>query len=61
MRLLASAPVDCEPLVALLPDQAPEACTVVAFVLLQLNVELPPLDTEVGFAVKETVGSGAET
>jgi hypothetical protein len=53
-----SAPVDCEPLVALLPDQPPDAVHAVAFVEVHANVELSPLDTELGFAVKLTVGDG---
>ena len=56
--MLLSAPVTCEPLIALLPDQPPEATQLVAFVLVQLNVEPPPLGTLVGFAVKDTVGAG---
>ncbi len=53
-----SAPVDCEPLVALLPVQAPEAVLLVAFVLLHVSIELLPLETAVGFAVRLTVGAG---
>lgn len=49
--------MDCEPLVALLPDHAPEAVQLVAFVLFQLNVELPPLVTEAGFAANVSVGA----
>jgi hypothetical protein len=51
-----SAPVDCVPLVALLPLQPPDAVQLVAFVLLQLNVELAPLAMEVGLTVSVTVG-----
>jgi hypothetical protein len=54
-----SAPVFCVPLVALVPPQPPEATHVVAFVELHVNVEAPPLTTEVGFAVNVTVGTGA--
>ena len=50
------APVDCIPLSAVLPDHEPEAVQLVAFVVLQVSVELLPLVTEVGFAVRETVG-----
>ena len=53
-----SAPVDCEPLVALVPDQAPEAVHEVALVVDQETVELPPLVTVLGLAVKLTVGAG---
>ncbi len=51
-------PVLCVPLVALLPPQPPEAAQEVALVELQVSVELPPLATEVGFAVSVTVGAG---
>ena len=53
-----SDPVDCEPLVDLLPLQAPEAEQLVASVLLQLRVELLPVLMELGFADKVTVGAG---
>ena len=53
-----SAPVDCEPLVALPPDQPPEAVQAVALVVDQLRVELLPLTMELGLAVKLTVGGG---
>jgi hypothetical protein len=56
-----SAPVDCEPLVASLPDQAPEAVQEVAWVADQLRVELLPLATVLGLAVKLTVGAGEVT
>jgi hypothetical protein len=52
-----SAPVDDEPLVALVPDQAPEAVQEVAFAADQLNVELAPLTTVLGLAVIVTVGA----
>jgi hypothetical protein len=51
-----SAPVDIEPLVASLPDQAPEAVQEVVFVETQARVELPPLVTVLGLAIKLTVG-----
>jgi hypothetical protein len=51
-------PVDCEPLVALEPVQAPEAVQAVAFVVDQLNVELLPLAMELGLAARLTVGAG---
>ena len=53
------APTDCNPLVASLPDQDPDATHAVAFVELQTSVELPPLVTEFGLAVRVTVGTGA--
>jgi hypothetical protein len=56
-----SAPVDAEPLIALVPVQAPEALHEVALVAVQLNVEALPLATVLGLAVKLTVGAGAET
>jgi hypothetical protein len=56
-----SAPVDCEPLVAKLPDQPPEAVQAVALVEDQVNVVLPPLAMLVGFALIETVGAGEGT
>ncbi len=56
-----SAPVDCEPLTALLPDQPPEAAQEVAFLDDQVNVAEPPLATVLGLAVKLTVGAGEVT
>jgi hypothetical protein len=51
-------PVDWVPLVALLPDQPPEAVQLVASVVLQVSVEDAPLATEVGLAASVTVGAG---
>jgi hypothetical protein len=51
-----SAPVDFELAVAWLPLQPPEAVHAVALVEDQTNVELVPLATLVGLALKETVG-----
>jgi hypothetical protein len=59
--LAVSAPVDCEPLTALLPDQAPEAVQEVALAADQVNVELLPVVTVLGFAAKVTVGAGEVT
>ncbi len=59
MAAALSAPVEDEPLVALLPDQAPEALHEVALVADQLNVELAPLATVRGLAVTVTVGAEA--
>jgi antitoxin component HigA of HigAB toxin-antitoxin module len=61
VELAVSAPVDCEPLVALLPDQAPEAVQEVALVADQVNVELAPLATVLGAALKVTVGAAVVT
>jgi hypothetical protein len=41
------------------PDQLPAATQLVAFVLLQVNVEAPPDAMVVGAAVSVTVGTGA--
>ena len=57
MLLAVSAPVDWLPEVALVPDQSPEAAQVVALVEDQISVEDPPLVTDVGFAVSDTVGT----
>ena len=53
--------MDCDPLVASLPDQAPEAVQEVAWAADQLRVELPPLATVLGLAAKVTVGAGEVT
>ena len=53
--------MDCEPLVASLPDQAPEARHDVALAEVQVTVALPPLVTVLGFALNVTVGAGAVT
>jgi hypothetical protein len=55
--LALSAPVDCAPLTALVPDQAPDAEQVVALVADQLNVELLPLATVLGLAASVTAGA----
>jgi hypothetical protein len=51
-------PVDCEPLGALAPDQAPEALQEVALAEVQFNVALLPLATALGPALRLTVGAG---
>jgi hypothetical protein len=56
-----SAPLDCEPLIPLLPDQPPEAVQAVALVEDQLSVDALPLAMVLGLAVKLTVGAGAVT
>lgn len=53
-----SSPVDCEPLNALAPFQAPEALQAVALAEDQVRVALPPLDTALGPTLKLTVGAG---
>lgn len=50
--------MDCEPLTGLLPDQAPEAVQEVALVADQVRVELLPLITELGLALRLIVGAG---
>lgn len=52
------APVDCDPLTVLLPDQAPEAVHAVALLADQVRVALPPLATVLGLAVRLMVGTG---
>jgi hypothetical protein len=53
--------VDCEPLAAFVPDQAPEPAQAVALVADQVSVELPPLTTVLGLALKVTAGAGEVT
>gem|GEM_PF-1742356 len=53
-----SAPVVCEPAVALVPDHAPEAEQALASVDDQTSVAEPPLLTLGGLALKLTVGIG---
>ena len=43
------------------PDQAPEPVQDVALVDDQVNVELPPLDTALGPALRMTVGAAGLT
>jgi hypothetical protein len=50
--------VDWLPEVDFVPVQPPLAVQLVALVLDQFSVELPPLVTEVGVAVNDTVGAG---
>ena len=49
----------CEPLIALLPDQAPEAVQAVALVDDQVSVDPLPLATVLGLALKLTVAAGS--
>jgi hypothetical protein len=53
-----SVPVLAVPAVGWLPDQVPEAVHAVALVDDQFRLELPPLATLVGLALKVTVGAG---
>jgi hypothetical protein len=53
--------VDWVPLTALVPDQAPEAVQAVAFVDDQVRLELLPLATVLGLAIRVTVGAAAVT
>ena len=48
-------------MVAFEPDQPPEAVQAVALVEVQLKVELAPCAILVGFALSDTLGTGAET
>jgi hypothetical protein len=50
--------VDCEPVTAFVPDQAPEAVQAVALVADQVNVALLPLVTALGPTERVTVGVG---
>lgn len=59
VALALSAPLDCEPLMALLPDQAPEAMQEVALVEAHVKLELPPLAMVLGLALRVTVAVGA--
>ncbi len=54
-------PVDCEPWGASAPDQAPEAEQDAALVDDQRRVALPPLVSELGVALRLTVGGDAFT
>jgi hypothetical protein len=54
-----SAPVVCDPVIAMLPDQPPEAVQLVALLDDHCSVELAPLVSVLGLAVNLTVGVGA--
>lgn len=56
-----SAPVDCEPLRALLPDQAPEAVQEDALLEDHDRVALLPLVIVLGLAMSAAVGGGGVT
>jgi len=55
--LAVTGPVDCEPLVGSLPDQAPEAEHEVALDELHLSFELDPFATVLGDALMLTLGA----
>jgi hypothetical protein len=59
--LAFSAPVVCDPLTGLAPDQDPEAVQAVALVADQVSVELLPLATVLGLAERLMVGTGCVT
>jgi hypothetical protein len=59
--LALKAPVDCEPLIALVPDQPPEAVHAVVLVEDQVRVDAEPLATVLGLAEKLTIGARAVT
>ena len=50
--------MDCDPVIALVPDQAPEALHEVALFDAHVSVELDPLVTVLGLALKLTVALG---
>jgi hypothetical protein len=54
-----SAPVDCDPLVALGPDHAPEAVHEVALLADQFKVEPVPIFTVLGLVLRLTRGADA--
>jgi hypothetical protein len=56
-----SGTVVCEPISALLPDQAPEAVQELALADDQLSAEVAPFVTVLGLALKLTVGADAVT
>ncbi len=53
--------MDDEPLIALAPDQAPEAAHEIALLDDHVIVELAPLATVLGLALRLTVGAGGVT
>ncbi len=59
--MAVSAPVVCDPLTGLAPDQDPEAVQAVALVADQVSVELLPLATVLGLAARLMVGTGCVT
>lgn len=61
MLLADKLAVDCDPLIPLLPAQAPEAVQDVALADDQLSVALFPLVTVLGLAPKLRVGTAGVT
>jgi hypothetical protein len=61
VELADSEPLDCEPLVAFLPDHAPEATHQSASSVDQVRVEAPPGLTVVGVAVSTITGARPDT
>ena len=59
--MAVSEPVDCEPLSARLPDQAPDAIQEVAFLLDQASIEAVPELTVLGLALSVTTGGKVGT
>ena len=57
LELADNGPTLCEPLVATLPDQPPDAAQLVAFVADHVSVLEPPLVTFVGLAVNVVTGA----
>jgi hypothetical protein len=53
--------VVCEPVVALLPLQPPDAVQEVALVEDQVNVDVAPLSTVLGFVLRVTAGAALVT
>ena len=56
--MAVKAPVLCDPLTPLGPDQDPEAVQAVALVAVQVSIALLPLATVLGLAAKVMVGTG---
>lgn len=50
--------MDCEPLMGMWPDHAPDPVHDVAFAAHQVSVELLPLITELGLALRPMLGAG---
>ncbi len=59
--MAVSAPVICDPVSGLAPDQDPEAVQAVALVADQASAELLPLVTVLGLAARLMVGTGCVT
>jgi hypothetical protein len=59
--VVVSAAVCCEPLMASEPLQPPDAAHAVAPVEDHVNIDVAPLATVLGVAVKVTVGAGVVT